>query len=430
MNKANNLIANGSFETSTPGEMPDGWEIVVPNKALAPVFKSVKSDVQKMLMAQGNGRRECFGYVRHKVNLESGKTYRMRVKLRFEGMEDLNRHLVHGIFGSFNDGIFYYRRDGQWIIGEEVFPAGENTDNCEVRLYFRFSPDGKVWWDSVSLEECEPIPPRPVKISCSWGTGDMKHWSKWLDIAGKKGSDVALLPEMFNGKNVSQAEAIDGISGSLMAEKARQHKMYVCGSFYEKRGDVVYNTAPLFDREGKLVGSYQKNQLYDPEEDEGATPGIGFPVFQTDFGKVGIIICYDSWFPETTRILAYKGAELILFPNAGYFVDLIPARTADNGVWMAVSSLNSPAGIWDSSGARAGETNKDSTRYAAISIKDFEQDEENRMITATVDLSRVYSPHWWGGPMRSAPGGRRVRQTLIVPIEDEIAKEAARWWND
>ena len=52
------------------------------------------------------------------------------------------------------------------------------------------------------------------------------------------------------------------------------------------------------------------------------------------------------------------------------------------------------------------------------------------MIVATVDLSRRWSPAWWGGPMRSAPGGRRCRQSLIVPIEDEIARQAKRWWDE
>ena len=427
----NNLIANGNFVIGNIGGIPDGWEIVCPNAALAPVFKMVDTqDGKPALMAAGNGRRECFGYIRHSVNLEASKTYRMQVRLRYEGMDDLNRHLVHGVFGSFNDGIFSYSKDGEWVMGDGRFPAPDSVGDCEVRLYFRFSAHGKVWWDTISLQECDPIPPRLVKIACSWGTGHMEHWTNWLDQAGQKKVDVALLPEMFNGKGVKDAEPINGIAGSFLAEKARQWGMYVSGSFYEKRGDLALNTAPLFDREGELVGTYSKNQLYDPEEDQGATPGVGFPVFQTDFGKVGIIICYDSWFPEPTRLLAYKGAELILFPNAGYFTGLMPARASDNGVWFAVSSLNCPAGIWDSGGSQAGEEEPDPTRYVVSSISEFEKDDEKRMLIATVDLSRRYSPHWWGGPMLSAPGGRRVRQTLMEPIEEDIAREARKWWND
>lgn len=428
--KSENLITNGDFGKGTIGEMPEGWNVVCPNPALAPIFKLVNDGQKNMLMAMGNGRQECFGYVRCPVSFDANKTYLMKVSLKFEGMDDLNRHALHGVFGGFNDGIFEYRKDGEWVTGEGRFSSPEQPGDTEVRFYFRFSANGKIWWDEVSIQECEPIAPRPVKIAVSWGTGDFQYWTKWLDIAGEKKVDIALLPEMFDGNPVPNAEPIDGKSGNMMANKANQWKMYVSGSFYEKRGDIVLNSAPLFDRNGKLVGVYSKNELYDPEEDQGATPGIGYPVFDADFGKVGIIICYDSWFSEPTRLLAYKGAELILFPNAGYFMGLMPARTADNCVCIAVSSLNCPAGIWDSGGWMAGGDKPDPTVYVPSSISGYEKDDENQMIIATVDLSKKYSPHWWGGPMLSAPGGRRCRQTLIVSIEDEIAKEAKRWWKE
>lgn len=424
-----NLLTNGDFHEGSIGAMPEGWEVVCPNPSLAPSFKLAGGrDGVRCLTASGNGRREGSGYVRHRVQLEAGKTYRLTVRFRHQGLKDLNLHLVHGVFSAgFNEGIFTYRREGELTIGDACFPGPGKAEEGEVRLYFRFSGRGKVSWEHVSLRECEPIPPRLVKVACSWGNGDMDWWRRWLDVAGKRKVDIALLPEALNGQGVKGAEPLDGPTGQLLAEKARRWKMYVSGSFYERRGDLVLNTAPLFDRDGKLVGTYSKNQLFDPEEDEGATPGVGFPVFETDFGKVGIIICYDSWFPEPTRLLAYKSAELILFPNAGYFTGLMPARSADNGVWFVVSSLNCPAGVWDSGGACAGEMDPNPTRYVVSSIRDFQKDEQHRMITATLDLSRRYSPHWWGGPMRSAPGGRRCRQTLMEPIEEEIAREARRW---
>ena len=427
-----NAIANGDFASGKPGALPDGWEAVCPNPALAPKFELVDGEKgQRMLRAAGNGRRECFGYVRHKVRLAGGKTWRMRVRLRFEGLEDINRHVVHGVFaGGYNDGIFTYRKEGKWVVGEGRFPGPAKATNAEVRLYFRFSAKGRAWWERVSLQECEAIEPRPVTIAVSWGRNTLAAWGTWLDRAGEQKADVALLPEMFNAKKPKAAEPMDGPSASLLSQKARQWKMYVSASFYERRGDLVLNTAPLFDRTGKLVGTYCKNQVYDPEEDEGVSPGIGFPVFEADFGRVGIIICYDSWFPETARLLAYKGAELVLFPNAGYFESLMTARAADNGIWIAVSSLNNSAGVWDSGGARGGQKRGDPTRNVVSSIRSWRKDDKLRMIVATVDLSRRWSPAWWGGPMRSAPGGRRCRQTLIEPIEDEIAREARRWWEE
>jgi predicted amidohydrolase len=425
-----NLIRPGMPDSG--GALPTGWEAICPNPALAPRFGSGRTGEGALcLTAQGNGRRECFGYLHRAVSLQASKTYCLRVRLQTEGLQDLNRHLVHGVLGEgFNNLILSYRREDGAIVGEERFPGPDRDLEAEIRLYYRFSANGRVQWEHVSLEECAPIPPRLVKVACSWGQGDLAHWEAWLDRAGEKGVDVALLPEVFNGKPVAQPEPLDGPSGALLARKARQWKMYVSGSFYERRGDLTLNTAPLYDRSGNLVGTYSKNQLYDPEEDEGATPGVGFPVFETDLGRVGIIICYDSWFPETTRLLAYKGTELVLFPNAGYFAGLMPARAADNGVWIAVSSLDGPAGVWDPGGHRAGEMHADPTLYAPCSIQAYEKDDALRMVTATVDLSMHPSPHSWGGPLRSAPGGRRCRQTLIEPIEDEITREAQRWEDD
>ena len=167
--------------------------------------------------------------------------------------------------------------------------------------------------------------------------------------------------------------------------------------------------------------------VYEPELDLGATPGRGFPVFQTDIGRIGIIICYDSWFPETTRLLALKGAELILLPNAGYYADLIHARSADNCVFFAVSSLENPAGVWDSAGHQAGEDRPDPTCAAPSAVLSFQRDEAARLFLATVDLAKKQSPASWGGPMRSAPGGRRCRETCMVPLEGGITQEARRW---
>jgi predicted amidohydrolase len=420
-----NLIANGDFSKGAPGALPEGWVLKAPNPALRPQFKlAAGSGGVRLLEAAGNGRPECFGCLAHPVDLAAGKTYRLRVRFRFEGFDDVNRHLLHGVFASgFNDGVFSYRKDGDWVIGENRFPGPSAAVRGEMRLYFRYSPQGKVWWSGVSLQEYAPIEPRPVKMAVCQGGGDRKRWEKFLDTAGAKHCDVALLTEFFE----EGIQTPDGPSMTFMSQKAKQWKMYVCGTIRMRRGDIVYNSAPLWDRQGRLVGIYDKFMLYDPELDDGTTPGDSMPVFQADFGKVGIMTCYDSWHPEVARLLAYKGAELILFPSAGYYMQLMHARAADNGVAIAASS-GSPCGVWDSAGNQADGASPDPTRYAPTAILAFEKDDSQKMQIVTLDLSKKPSPHSWGGPMLSAPGGRRVRATGRTHLEDEIARESRRWW--
>ena len=439
-----NFIVNGKFADGEVGKLPMNWYLFAPNPVLAPDFKLVKGDTgEKLLMAEGNGRKECFGYIHQKILLPENRTFLMRVVFRAEGIEDVNRNIVHGIFGDFNNGIFEYHREGEWVVGEHKFPG--RGKNCEARIYFRFSPEGKVWWKEISITECDPIPPRIVKIAVCKGVRDKKGWENFLDSAGTRGCDVALMGEFFLpgdidgvktkilSPDVKMSDAgiseMKGPAIQMMSAKARQWNMYVSGTLRLRQDsdDVIYNSAPLFNRKGELVGIYDKVNLYDPELDLGTSPGERIPVFKTDFGTLGIMICYDSWHPAVAKLLALKGAEIILFPSVGYYAQLMHARSADNGVVIAATSVDSPCGVWDAGGNRAGITGDDDSRHAPTQIVSFEENKEQGMQFVRVDLSIEASPHYWGGPMLSAPGGRRVRATGNFYVEDEIADEVRSW---
>jgi len=430
-----NLVPNGNFAEGELGQLPEGWTVTASNPVLAPTFQLVEENGKRLLMAQGNGRGNCFGFAKVPVTLERNKTYRLTVRFKIEDIEDVNRNIQHALivpgWNNFNNGIFDYRREGDMIIGEHIFPVGEQStylgriEPCEMRLLFRFSPHGKVWWEEVRLEECAPIAPRLVKIAVSVGKrgSSLDGWKAFLDDAGQRNCDIALLTEYF----VPDIQEMEGPAMKMMAEKAKEWKMYVSCSIKLQRGDILYNSAPLFDREGNLVGIYDKVNLYDPELDQGISPGENVPVFDTDFGKLGIMICYDSWHPAIAKLLALKGAEVILCPNVGYYMQIMHARAADNGVVVAVTSSDGPAGVWDAGGHRADGGSTDSSRRGPTQIVAFEESGDKTAQFVTVDLSIEASPHYWGGPMLSAPGGRRVRATGNFYAEDEIQQEVRRW---
>lgn len=144
-----------------------------------------------------------------------------------------------------------------------------------------------------------------------------------LDQMGGLGADLACLPEEFTylglprDQQKNAWEQIPGPTSDLYAAKAREHGMYVAAGMCEVRGDVRINTSVLFDRRGEIVGQYDKIHPTLGELESGTVPGVyaDVPVFDTDFGKVGMLICFDVDYPEEWERIGAAGAELVVFPS-------------------------------------------------------------------------------------------------------------------
>jgi predicted amidohydrolase len=209
------------------------------------------------------------------------------------------------------------------------------------------------------------------------------------------------------------AEELRGPTYQLLARKAREYGTYVLGCIYERDGALLFNTAFLLDRAGELAGTYRKVHLYWPEEREGISPGDAFPVFDADFGRVGVMICYDSWFPEAARILGLQGAEVLLFPSAGYGEEQVLARPGDNAAYLVASAMNSPALIAAPDGRVLART--------AV----------NGVVVATVDLADRGTAHPnAGGTLNASPGGRlasrhapslRLYEEMLARTRDHLS---------
>lgn len=112
-------------------------------------------------------------------------------------------------------------------------------------------------------------------------------------------------------------------------------KLYLAAGMFRVKADGrMYNSTVIFDREGKEIFSYDKNFLAG-DENEYLTPGNGFPIWESEFGKIGIGICWDMQFPETARSYALQGADLILCPSWGWEHLYGPARAYENGIYVA-----------------------------------------------------------------------------------------------
>jgi beta-ureidopropionase len=186
-----------------------------------------------------------------------------------------------------------------------------------------------------------------------------KHVKMIADAAGQ-GAHVVGLQEIFHGpyfcaeqdpKWYATAEPEDGPTVSRMREVAREHGVVLIVPWYEEeQPGVYYNTACVIERDGTIVGKYRKTHI--PQvgpcfwEKFYFKPGnLGYPVWETSAGRLGLIICYDRHFPEVARELGLKGAELVFNPSATveslsrYLWELEqPAHAVANGFWIAASN--------------------------------------------------------------------------------------------
>jgi predicted amidohydrolase len=143
-----------------------------------------------------------------------------------------------------------------------------------------------------------------------------------LDAAGAQGADLAVLPEGFMAAGLPAtaipevAEPLDGPSFKAVAEKAKRHSMFVVAGFYAKVDGHIENLSALIDRSGRLVGTYSKRHPTEGEIDNGVMPGGKVGVFDTDFGRVGLAICFDLNWQDLWAKMAEKGAEVVCWISA------------------------------------------------------------------------------------------------------------------
>jgi N-carbamoylputrescine amidase len=182
-----------------------------------------------------------------------------------------------------------------------------------------------------------------VQMSC--GPEPEENLQKALDRvadAGSRGAQVVCLPELFQTQYFCQredtslfdlAEPIPGPTSEKLGEAARKHEIVLVASLFEKRAPGLYhNTAATFDTNGELRGLYRKMHIPDDPlyyEKYYFTPGdLGYRAHNTNFGRVGTLVCWDQWYPEGARLTALQGASILFYPTA---IGWHPAEKAEFG---------------------------------------------------------------------------------------------------
>jgi N-carbamoylputrescine amidase len=170
-----------------------------------------------------------------------------------------------------------------------------------------------------------------LQTSCSADpAANLKKTLAFAERAAKKGAQIICTQELFRSQYFCQsedhdyfklAESIPGPSTAAFQKLAKKHSVVVIASLFEKRASGLYhNTSAIIDANGSLLGIYRKMHIPDDPlfyEKFYFTPGdLGFRAWQTRYGKIGVLICWDQWYPEAARLTAMQGAEILFYPTA------------------------------------------------------------------------------------------------------------------
>lgn len=244
-----------------------------------------------------------------------------------------------------------------------------------------------------------------------------------LEEAGKQGTDFAVTTETFNASILpgdvrydfsSTAEPLDGPIIISLKELAVRHQMYIVAGLFTKRNGNVYNSAVLLNPKGTIQGIYDKTHLIGAERNE-VTPGDTYPVFDTSFGRVAMLICWDMQYPEAAREVSLAGADLIACPTWGWESIYGLARAYENSVTIAAANILPPHGeMWEWCSPSAVVDNMGRIQTEAPR-------NHSGIATATIDIRKEPALQYGGKGQDSM---RCVRATLRRPdTYRQIVKE-------
>ena len=273
-----------------------------------------------------------------------------------------------------------------------------------------------------------------TQMSITWDIdSNIKKADEMIERAAKAGANIILLQELFEAPYFCQKENYDYFKLAKeykdnpyikhFSEIAKKYDVVLPLSFFERAGNVFYNSLAMIDADGTVLGLYRKSHIPTGEcyeEKFYFTPGdTGFKVFKTKYGRVGAAICWDQWFPETARILALKGAEMLFFPTAIGSEPVLPKDSKEH--WQNTMCGHAAANIMPviASNRIGTETEGDSsmTFFGSSFIANEEGNKveelnrtEEGFILHTFDLDEIEKKRYSWGVFRD----RRV--DLYTPI--------------
>ncbi|HEY1377047.1 MAG TPA: carbon-nitrogen hydrolase family protein [Gemmataceae bacterium] len=412
--------------TPTPAaRAPDGWHPTASRDEIRPHFAYDPAggpDGRGGLVIEADSREGLHGRWSKTLPVGGGHGYTFRAYRKVANVPvprrstvanltwlDARGHKIEEdrpVVSRYLDGVrptaeMEYPADGPtdargWTEVGGVYKAPAKAAQVRVDLQLMWAPGGRVEWGGVTLTESDPPAPRTVRLAAvhyrprdGKSNGEKaKQFAPLIAEAARQRADLVVLPETLtyyqSGRSPAEvAEPVPGPTTEYVGRLAREHDLYVVAGLYERAGHVVYNVAALLGPDGSLVGKYRKVTLPTNEAESGVCPGHEYPVFDTRFGKVGMMVCYDGFFPEVARELANRGAEVIAWPVWGCNPDLAKARAAENHVYVVSSTYEDVSHNWMVTGVydHAGQLIAQAKEWGTVAVAEADLNRHTRWVS-------------------------------------------------
>jgi len=395
----------------------DGWQATAPRDEIRPAFSYNPKggrDSRGSLMIAADRREGLDGRWTKTLPVQGGRPYRFHAVRRVDNVETPRLSAVARILWQDGQGNpvpsdrptvsgyligwvaeaepeYPYDRETDesgWTEVSGLYRAPEQATQARIELAFRWAPGGRIEWSEISLEETAPPKGRRVRLAAvhfrpSGKTPDenCQQFAPLIAEAARQHADLVVLPETLTyyhtGRTlVESAEPIPGPSTDYFGELARTHDLYIVAGLVERAGHLAYNVAVLLGPDGSVIGKYRKVCLPRGEIEAGIAPGDSYPVFPTRFGQVGMMICYDGFFPEVARQLSNRGAEVIAWPVWGCNPLLAAARACENHVYLVSSTYEDVARNWMVTAVydHAGQTLACAEQWGTVAVAEVDLD--------------------------------------------------------
>ena len=256
--------------------------------------------------------------------------------------------------------------------------------------------------------------------------GNMNRLAERIGDLAQRGAELIVLQELHNSlyfcqvedvDNFDLAEPIPGESTAFFGELAKRLNVVIVTSLFERRAPGLYhNTAVVLERDGSIAGKYRKMHIPDDPayyEKFYFTPGdLGFHPIQTSVGRLGVLVCWDQWYPEAARLMALQGAELLIYPTAiGYeSSDTADEQQRQREAWTTV---------------QRGHAVANGLPLIAVNRVGHEPDPSGQ--TGGIQF--------WGSSFVAGPQGELIyrasdteEESLVVEIDLKHSEQVRRWW--